>query len=339
MAIMPIPDDWMGEWECYVIEWPKSQQWESILLGFITTPLRGRYWDGRTGSIKDVQSIGREIEERNLDFMACQDIADNISLLVQVLQEVSISVENQVTVNQSLVNEIKNQNQVIALANATASSYSVSTAMLSLQNYLRVDIRPLGGNEAPPIESVEAERGGLTEAVVTEDRACDAAYWLVENLYQIIKSLQKYYVPGAFDIPNSILSTLSAAFTAASLRFPNYAPWLVPAAALSGLVAALQKLQADAITQPTLDALVAWMEADFDDIVCRMIELRSSSDTGIIQDEVIVLALSAGLPVAVTPLLRAWFNLNNLATLFYEPLEYIVPTRPIGYECCPTPEA
>jgi hypothetical protein len=38
------------------------------LLGFISTPSRGRFWDGNTGSIIDAQAIGNEIIDRNCDF-------------------------------------------------------------------------------------------------------------------------------------------------------------------------------------------------------------------------------------------------------------------------------
>jgi len=66
MAVMPIPNDWDGEtYQCCIIQWPASPQWWAIFLGFVTTPMVGRFWDGRTGSILDAQAIGRAIQERN----------------------------------------------------------------------------------------------------------------------------------------------------------------------------------------------------------------------------------------------------------------------------------
>lgn len=75
---LPIPDDWDGEsWCKWAICWPESEKWEGILRGFVTLPHRGRTWDERTGSILDVQAIGREITESNLPLngvlMACND--------------------------------------------------------------------------------------------------------------------------------------------------------------------------------------------------------------------------------------------------------------------------
>lgn len=67
MALIPIPNDWDGvSWCCSVIEWPSSDQWRAILLGQLTAPLRGRFWDGRSGTIVDAQAVGLEIYERNI---------------------------------------------------------------------------------------------------------------------------------------------------------------------------------------------------------------------------------------------------------------------------------
>jgi len=69
MPQMPIPDDWDGvTWCCQVVEWPASQQWQAILVGFLSTPSRGRFWDGDTGIIVDVQEVGQQIIDRNCAF-------------------------------------------------------------------------------------------------------------------------------------------------------------------------------------------------------------------------------------------------------------------------------
>lgn len=72
MVQLPIPDDWQdGEYECVQILWPNSPKWMALLAGFITSPSRGRFWKETTGSIVDVQEIGRELDEINLPFMSC----------------------------------------------------------------------------------------------------------------------------------------------------------------------------------------------------------------------------------------------------------------------------
>lgn len=87
MALIPIPDDWSGmEWDCYVIEWPSSISWKAILLGQLTAPSKGRFWDERTGTITDAQAIGLEIFRRNIlgGGMTC---FDDLALAVRYLAD------------------------------------------------------------------------------------------------------------------------------------------------------------------------------------------------------------------------------------------------------------
>lgn len=81
---MPIPWDWDGEsWECWAVEWPKSPLWQAILMGFVQTPSRGRFWDESTGDLLDVLITGREIDNRNNPLkevlMACNE--DTLAVL------------------------------------------------------------------------------------------------------------------------------------------------------------------------------------------------------------------------------------------------------------------
>lgn len=71
-AQLNIPNDWPGvAWACYEIQWPDSPLWTSILQGLLSGLARGRLWDAETGSIIDVQSVGREVFERNTYLAAC----------------------------------------------------------------------------------------------------------------------------------------------------------------------------------------------------------------------------------------------------------------------------
>ena len=75
-----IPADWDGEsFCCYVIEWPLSQQWEAILFGLITGPLRGRFWDGSSGSITDAQAVGQEIYSLNFAEVCAMTCLEDLS--------------------------------------------------------------------------------------------------------------------------------------------------------------------------------------------------------------------------------------------------------------------
>lgn len=69
---LPIPDDWTNaDWLCVQVQWPNSPQWIALLQGFLTYATRGRVWDETTGSIQDVQAIGREIHDRNIPLVDC----------------------------------------------------------------------------------------------------------------------------------------------------------------------------------------------------------------------------------------------------------------------------
>lgn len=69
---LPIPDDWAGEdWACIQIEWPNSPLWIAMLNGWLSQSARGRTWNEETGSILDVQKIGREIWARNRALTSC----------------------------------------------------------------------------------------------------------------------------------------------------------------------------------------------------------------------------------------------------------------------------
>lgn len=74
---IPIPDDWNGEdWTCVRIEWPNSPIWIALLTGFLSLPSYGYYWDERSGIIRDVQAIGRELFDRNFPYNDCADCDD-----------------------------------------------------------------------------------------------------------------------------------------------------------------------------------------------------------------------------------------------------------------------
>lgn len=66
MSKNPIPADWDEvSWCSFTVCWPESQLWRGLLMGLITSPMRGRFWDEKTGTITDAQDVGREIMDLN----------------------------------------------------------------------------------------------------------------------------------------------------------------------------------------------------------------------------------------------------------------------------------
>lgn len=96
---LPIPNDWDNtSWCSWAVCWPDSEQWIAILRGFITLPQRGWTWDEKTGSILDVQQIGREITSANLPerrcIMSCSDdlaqaLIDGLTLIANAQRSAS----------------------------------------------------------------------------------------------------------------------------------------------------------------------------------------------------------------------------------------------------------
>ena len=89
-----IPDDWDGEtWCAAVVCWPRSDQWNSILNGLITSLTRGRNWDASSGSILSAQEVGYQILDQNIEAgcgMSClDDLNATLEALVQVTLESS----------------------------------------------------------------------------------------------------------------------------------------------------------------------------------------------------------------------------------------------------------
>lgn len=71
---LPIPSDWDGqEWQCIQVQWPKSQEYNGVLLGLLSYLTRGRLWDGRTGVIVNAQDVGWQIFNRNFPLVPCQE--------------------------------------------------------------------------------------------------------------------------------------------------------------------------------------------------------------------------------------------------------------------------
>lgn len=90
---IPIPEDWNGtSWSRFSICWPDSPAWIALLLGFITTPKRGRFWDERSGIVTQAQQIGKQIFDFNypLDgvIVSCADadllIKSNLLLVAAI---------------------------------------------------------------------------------------------------------------------------------------------------------------------------------------------------------------------------------------------------------------
>lgn len=72
---VPVPDDFeVGqELTCFEVQWPDTPQWVALLHGFVSAIGHGRFWDEKTGVIKDAQSIARQIYDATIPLVLCCD--------------------------------------------------------------------------------------------------------------------------------------------------------------------------------------------------------------------------------------------------------------------------
>jgi len=96
-----IPDDWNGEdWQCVQVAWPNSPRWTSLLVGLLTSPTRGRWYDETTGNIRDAQQIGLEIFDRNIPFSSCDGEMPQPETVIEYLQQAGIVLEGSESMGQ-----------------------------------------------------------------------------------------------------------------------------------------------------------------------------------------------------------------------------------------------
>lgn len=337
MPKIPIPDDWDGEtWGCFLIEWPVSIEWVGLLQGFITTPIRGRFWDERTGSILDVQRIGREIEERNEITMSCQELVNQLSIIAQAIVSVNVAVNQQVVVNQSLVNATIANANATALSNSFANAISAAYANATLIQNLSVDIRNFG-LPYPPITPEEAEPIGLTANANTNETACDAAYWIVSEVLEIVQFLDDRYNTFYFSSRNALLAYLAQALTWAGKALTGNNLVQMPPSALTEIVESLWFLDEAGLLENALQVIRAFVNDNFDDLVCILVNAFDNGETLLAQNGIREFATLQGISDNLLPFLNSLFNVNTIAYVFLEPISVVIPARPIGYECCPSP--
>jgi hypothetical protein len=316
-------------------------QWLAILRGYFSTPLRGRFWDERTGSIKDTQAIGEEIFERN-DIMTCQDLIIQLQNLNDIMVNVNANLSAQAVAQATANNILDIQNTVIAQSNATASSTSSAIANLSLTQsivqQIVIDARPYGGQEIEPSPEEGEEIGIDPPNQIDVDYRCDVAYWLVESVHQIALFLRDKYAPFFLQFSEGALSLITAALRLAAWRFPNSAPVTVPASAITALVQLLVYWEKEAIVEPALDAIIAFLENPvvtqyyYDLLGCYSFD--PDGTTASLADEIVEYATVVhGLNPAYVPFLGNLLTPTALAFLIYEPLGAHVPARPAGINC------
>jgi hypothetical protein len=137
---LPIPDDWTQAdgYTLALVCIPDSKYWRAIVRGQIQILGYGRLWDEKTGSIKAVQAIGREIYE---SFMTCR-----LDDLVTSLETLNTTIQAQQAQFEAIVAAL-GQIQTAITAN---SSEDLEDDLANVWGMLQSINEVLGGNNDPP---------------------------------------------------------------------------------------------------------------------------------------------------------------------------------------------
>lgn len=341
MPVYPIPNDWDDvSWGCVLVDWPDSPQWLGLLRGLVQTPVRGRFWDGSTGSIIDAQNIGLEIQERN-PIVTCQDIVTALNLINATLLAMDVNVSQQVTVQTAISNNVElvatavsaslalQTGDLVAVsisaaqsqANAFAWSQSFAQNNLGIKiiNNTQAQFRPIEVGVDPPPQAAEAAPTGITAVAesTTPTEICKRSYWLVRGL--------KDYLVYLDDLNDNVAATvlglsgfLSDGFWYAAYKAgPATKRFLVPAAVFLSVTHRLQELLYDGF-DPWFD-LREWIEDNFNSLVCEIAEGVEAGDSTEVLEQIVTDSLTASgvnplyhfIPLVVT-------NFSSLAALYYE---------------------
>lgn len=358
MPVYPIPNDWDGEtWGCILIDWPNSPQWLGLLRGLVTTPVRGRFWDGATGSIIDAQNIGLEIQERN-PTVTCQEIAIALNAINATLEAMDVNVLQQVNVQTDISNNVTlvanavstalalqtgdlvavsiSAAQAEASAYAWSKSFSQNLVGVEIINNTAAQFRPIEVGVDPPPQVSEATPTGITSTLESSSftEICKRAYWLVRDLKEYLVYLDDLNDAVAFTVLGLSGFMSDGLWVAAYKASPTSKRFLVPAAVFLSVTHKLQELLYAGF-DPWFE-LREWIEDEYQDLTCKLANAVDSGESTEALKQIFTDSLTDAdvnilfhfIPLVVT-------NFSSLAALYYEaplldPAPPIPATEPAG---------
>lgn len=348
MPVIPIPDDWNGtDWACIILEWPDSIQWLGLLRGLVTTPARGRFWDGATGVIMDAQAIGLEIEERN-PVTACSEIVTELQNLVVAVEGLEVNSDNQVTIQTNIVTQITavatavsesiaaslSASQAISASFAWSQSISQSFVGVNIFNNVTMQIRSLEPGVTPAPAAPELTPTGISDATQNMSSAeiCKRSFWIAYSGWRIAAELLAidawlyFTVLGAVGALGDLLGRVAQLVTGGSEVL------LIPASILQQVAHTISRLQ----DNNTITAALTLSESvlsNVDTMACEIAQaVEDGKSTQEIQDIIMAELTSGGLTDEQAGINLLAFNLNTLAALYYtSPLIGAAPAVLAGY--------
>lgn len=351
MPVYPIPNDWAGvEWGCVLVEWPLSEQWFGILRGLVTTPVRGRFWDGSTGTITDAQAIGLAIEERN-PIVSCEEIAAALLLIngsisaldisanlqIDVLNNIDLSANliassvSQATIDQTVALVAVNIASAQAEASAYAWSQAFATALVGIEivNQFPTQFRPIEVGVDPPPQAAETTVTGITSVLepTSSTEICKRVYWLLRDLRDYLIYLDDLNDTAAGTVLG-LSGLLADALWYASFKANALGKrFLVPAAVFLNVTHRLQELVYEGINP--FPVLRDWITDNYQSLTCWMtLAVEAGDSTDDLKQMLADSMTGDGVPAAYQFIPLVVANLSSLAALYYE-APALDPVQPI----------
>lgn len=285
MVQYPIPDDWDGvSYCCSIIEWPSSQQWRAFFVGLLTTPSRGRTWDGATGNIKATQLIGEEIIKRNL--VECQDMKC-LDDIIEAINGISVALR------------------------ATAGNCCTGGTKPSFPP----TINPTEGDPPPPGYDPPSDPPG-TPAYLT--RKCKVANAMVEDIKGFVDAMANAgldaYINGGF-LSTAIFIAVSTLVSALLGELATPVPIIdALAGALVGFVASI--ITAIATNDMSFEEVSTEIDENYNGLVCALISSANAQEA---QDAFLLVLENSGLGLGGRLLVKAIMIVDMLAALYFTP--------------------
>lgn len=330
MSQMPIPDDWDGQsWCNYVVCWPDSTLWRGILAGFLTQAARGRFWDASTGSILDVQAVGREIIEQNTDsggeILGCSDLIaalQGIEAAVQAIEtaqvNIAVSADSTATSTAQANAILVDLSKQIAIAQAWAESMAQVQVGVHIENNVNTTIGSVSPTN-PPILEQEPETG-ISPTPAPSNELCDRVVYIVDGSIAYFKALQdlsfgigEFTINTWYGILGDVFSAIPI-YSAAGLPSP-----IVSAGLLAAIVGELYAQFLIGVGAASRDAGRQFVEDRRESLICLLWNAANSGDeTSIIRQAIEQEAISSyGLSQPAANLVLGWYSTQILAFLYY----------------------
>ena len=279
----PIPSDWDGvSWCCWAIEWPDSVLWEGLLAGLVTSPMRGRYWDEKTGSVTAAQETGQQIWLKNIplqeSLMSCSD-ATNLSDAIRYLADRLYAKQ--------------------CCGTAGTAGGIMGTTPGGLISYGDIPGMEIVDNEAEPVPN------GFESWAAYRLYKCQVSNLLADGLIASLRNIS------LLSLTN--LSGLAILIGAALGGFI-----VVPPAAIAVMITALIAL---GLTIGVLKEVGDWLAANRDDLVCTLYLSESTvaaqdGFAGLIDEALAALVVASELHPAIRTIALVLASTDTLNQLF-----------------------